>query len=106
MKKLLAVFVLLFAAARADAKVNVVTTIQTFKSLAELIGGDRVSVTALVGDTVDPHFVDARPSYAVTLNKADLLIHVGLELEKGWLPPLLSQARRRMHPRLRRPSRR
>src|SRR5262249_25335550 len=33
------------------------------------------------------------PSYAVLLNRADLLVHVGLELEKGWLPPLLSQSR-------------
>jgi zinc/manganese transport system substrate-binding protein len=80
-------------AGRADAKLTVVTTVQTFKSLAEEVGGDRVEVTALVGDAVDPHFVDARPSYAVQLNKADLLVHVGLELEKGWLPPLLSQAR-------------
>jgi len=84
----------LFAGApRAEAKVNVVTTIQTFKSLTEEIGGDKVEVTALVGDAVDPHFNDARPSYAVLLNRADLLILVGLELEKGWLPPLLGQSR-------------
>jgi zinc/manganese transport system substrate-binding protein len=81
------------AAGRADAKIHVVTTVQTFKSLAEEVGGDRIEATAMVGDAVDPHFVDARPSYAVLLNKADLLVHVGLELEKGWLPPLLSQSR-------------
>lgn len=80
-------------AGRADAKVHVVTTIQTFKSLAEEVGGDKVEVSALVGDAVDPHFNDARPSYAVLLNRADLLVYVGLELEKGWLPPLLEQSR-------------
>jgi zinc/manganese transport system substrate-binding protein len=83
----------LFGAARAEAKVHVVTTIQTFKSLAEEVGGDKVEVSALVGDAVDPHFNDARPSYAVLLNRADLLVYVGLELEKGWLPPLLEQSR-------------
>jgi zinc/manganese transport system substrate-binding protein len=78
---------------RADAKLRVVTTVQTFKSLAEEVGGDKVEVTALVGDSVDPHFVDPRPSYAIILNRADLLVHVGLQLEIGWLPPLLAQSR-------------
>src|SRR5437773_857037 len=78
---------------RAEAKVKVVTTIQTFKSLAQEVGGDKVEVTALVGDNVDPHFVDPRPSYAILLNKADLVIHVGLQLEIGWLPPILEQSR-------------
>jgi zinc/manganese transport system substrate-binding protein len=79
--------------ATADAKLRVITTVQTFKSLAEEVGGDKVEVTALVGDAVDPHFVDPRPSYAIILNKADLLVHVGLQLEIGWLPPLLAQSR-------------
>lgn len=79
--------------ATAEAKVRVITTIQTFKSLAEEVGGPDVEVEALVGDAVDPHFNDARPSFAVKLNRADLLVHVGLELEKGWLPPLIAQAR-------------
>jgi zinc/manganese transport system substrate-binding protein len=79
--------------ARADARLRIVTTVQTFKSLAEEVGGDKVEVTALVGDAVDPHFVDPRPSYAIVLNRADLLVHVGLQLEIGWLPPLLAQSR-------------
>jgi zinc/manganese transport system substrate-binding protein len=78
---------------RADAKLHVVTTVETFKSLAEEVGGDKVEVAALVGDAVDPHFVDPRPSYAILLNRADLLVHVGLQLEVGWLPPLLAQSR-------------
>jgi zinc/manganese transport system substrate-binding protein len=83
----------LLGARGADAKLRVITTVQTLKALADEVGGDKIESTALVGDAVDPHFVDARPSYAVLLNRADLLVHVGLELEKGWLPPLLSQAR-------------
>jgi len=94
MKRVLWALLLVTAAAgAARAKVKVVTTVQTFKALAEEIGGDKVEVSALVGDNVDPHFVDPRPSYALTLNKADLLVYVGLDLEKGWLPPLLEQAR-------------
>ncbi len=41
----------------------------------------------------DPHFVDARPSFVVSLRNADVLIDGGAELELGWLPPLLQNAR-------------
>jgi zinc/manganese transport system substrate-binding protein len=95
-KRIAVLFVVVFllcAGRAAEAKLHVVTTVQTFKSLADEVGGDKIEATALVGEAVDPHFVDARPSYAVLLSRADLLVHVGLELEKGWLPPLLSQAR-------------
>jgi ABC-type Zn uptake system ZnuABC Zn-binding protein ZnuA len=40
----------------------------------------------------DPHFVDAKPSFLLKLKRADLLIVVGLELEIGWLPPLITQS--------------
>jgi zinc/manganese transport system substrate-binding protein len=94
MRNMLFSLLLLVVSARAaEAKVKIVTTIQTFKVIAEEIGQGHVEVTALVGDAVDPHHVDPRPSYALLLNKADLLVHVGLELEVGWLPPLMQQAR-------------
>jgi zinc/manganese transport system substrate-binding protein len=41
----------------------------------------------------DPHFVDANPMLAVKLRNADLLVDVGLDLEIGWLPPLVNQSR-------------
>ncbi len=77
----------------AFAKLNVVATLPVFASLAEEVGGDRISVTSLARGNQDPHFLDAKPSYVVELNKADMLIHGGLELEIGWLPPILVQAR-------------
>ena len=43
--------------------------------------------------TEDSHFVDARPSFVVQLRTADVLIDGGAELEIGWLPPLLQNAR-------------
>lgn len=74
-------------------KLNVVATTPDLASLAREIGGDAVEVTALAKPTEDPHFVDAKPSHLVTLNKADVLIEGGAELELGWLPPLLDNAR-------------
>ena len=77
----------------AQAKLNVVATLPDFGSLAREIGGDKVEVVTLAKATEDPHFVDARPSFVVKLREADVLIDGGAELEIGWLPPLLQNAR-------------
>jgi zinc/manganese transport system substrate-binding protein len=80
-------------AADAHAQMRVVATTPDLASIAQEIGGSRVSVTALAKPTEDPHFVDAKPSHVVTLNRADALIEGGAELELGWLPPLLENSR-------------
>jgi zinc/manganese transport system substrate-binding protein len=77
----------------APKQLNVVATTPDLAALAKEIGGDAVVVTALAKPTEDPHFVDAKPSHLVTLNRADVLIEGGAELELGWLPPLLDNAR-------------
>ncbi len=77
----------------AHAKLIVVATTPEFGAVASVIGGDAVSVTVLARPTEDPHFVDARPSHIVTLNRAHVLIEGGAELEAGWLPPLVEAAR-------------
>src|ERR1700744_2232973 len=77
----------------AEAKLNVVATTGDFGSIAEAIGGDAVSVTTLARPTEDPHFVDAKPNFAVKLRHADALVEGGAELEIGWLPPLLDMSR-------------
>src|SRR6185503_6034806 len=82
-----------FAALAAEAKLNVVATLPDFGSIAQKIGGDKINVTTLARGSEDPHFVDARPSHIVTLNRADLLLEGGAELEIGWLPPLLNGSR-------------
>src|SRR3954465_10249518 len=74
-------------------KLNVVTTTPDRGALAREIGGDRVDVKSLAKATEDPHFVDAKPSHIVTLNRADVLVEGGAELEQGWMPPLLDNAR-------------
>jgi len=85
-------FLLAFAE-DALAKPKVVGSLPDFASIAEEIGGDKVEVISLAKGYQAPHFVDGKPSFIVTLNRADLLIHNGLELEIGWLPPLITGAR-------------
>jgi zinc/manganese transport system substrate-binding protein len=77
----------------AQAKLNVVATMTDFAAIAQEIGGDKVSVTSLAKGTEDPHFADARPSFASLLNKADILLEGGAELEIGWITPVLNNAR-------------
>jgi zinc/manganese transport system substrate-binding protein len=77
----------------AQAKLNVVATTPDLAAIAKEIGGDKIDLTTLGKPTEDPHFVDARPSFIVKLNHADVLIEGGAELEVGWLPALLDQAR-------------
>ena len=83
----------LTTALTAQAKLNVVTTLPDCAAIAREIGGDNVDVSVLAKPTEDPHFVDARPSFVVKLRQADVLIDGGAELEMGWLPPLLQNAR-------------
>src|SRR5580765_1713704 len=77
----------------AQAKLNVVITTPDLAAIAKEVGGDKIEITTLARPTEDPHFVDAKPSFIVKLNKADALIEGGAELEIGWLPALLDQAR-------------
>jgi len=77
----------------AQGKLNVVTTTEDLASIARDVGGDRITVEAMAKGYQDPHFVEAKPSFILKLQKADVLIVVGRDLEIGWLPPLIQQSR-------------
>ena len=77
----------------AHAKLNIVASTPDVGAVAKEIGKDKVEVMSIAKPTEDPHFVDAKPSFIVKLNKADILIEGGLQLEIGWLPPLVLSAR-------------
>lgn len=79
--------------ATAFAKVNIVTTLSDFGAVARAVGGERVEVKTLAPPNIDPHYVDPRPNLILHLNRADLLVINGLELESAWLDPLVKQAR-------------
>jgi zinc/manganese transport system substrate-binding protein len=90
-----ALVLLLTAAGSADAqrKLNVVATTQDLASIATEVGGDRITIDSISRGYQDPHFVEAKPSFILKLQRADLLIAVGRDLEIGWLPPLVNQSR-------------
>jgi zinc/manganese transport system substrate-binding protein len=78
--------------AHAAKKLNVITATTDLASLAQEVGGDKIDVEAIAKGYQDPHFVEAKPSFLLKLRHADLLVVVGLDLEIGWLPPLITQS--------------
>jgi zinc/manganese transport system substrate-binding protein len=84
---------LIAGSAHAQGKLTVVTTTEDLAAIAREVGGDQITVEAIARGYQDPHFVEAKPSFILKLQKADLLIVVGKELEIGWLPPLITQSR-------------
>jgi zinc/manganese transport system substrate-binding protein len=82
---------LLSPTAAEAKKLNVVTSTTDLAALTQEVGGDKVNVESIAKGYQDPHFVEAKPSFLLKLRQADLLIAVGLQLEIGWLPPLITQ---------------
>jgi len=95
MKRIISILAFLLAIViSADAAtIKIVTTTTDMKSIAELIGGNKVSVQSIATGYQNPHFVDPKPSYIISLSNADLFVTVGLDLETGWSPQLLSSSR-------------
>src|SRR4051812_37749497 len=90
----LLVIPMLFAVpGNAQAKLSVLTTVTDLRALVSEIGGDQVDVSAIAKGTQDPHYIEAKPSYMTKASRADLVVSVGLELEIGYLPPILQGAR-------------
>ena len=80
-------------AGSARAELNVITSTEDLASIAHEVGGDKIKVESIARGYQDPHFVEAKPSFVLKLNRANLLIVVGRDLEIGWLPPLITQSR-------------
>jgi zinc/manganese transport system substrate-binding protein len=103
MKRLLLAFstliLLLPTSARSAEKIHAVTTIPDLADMARQVAGDRIEVTSLATGVEDIHAVPMKPSFAIVLNRADVVILMGLEAEHAFLPALLEASR---NPRIQR----
>ncbi|MBI2264806.1 MAG: zinc ABC transporter substrate-binding protein [Armatimonadetes bacterium] len=77
----------------ARPRVQVVTTTQDLADIAREVGGDLVEATAIAKGYQDPHQVETKPSYIMKLQKADLFVELGLDMEVGFAPSLLGSSR-------------
>jgi zinc/manganese transport system substrate-binding protein len=79
-------------AGQASAAVNVFACEPEWASLAQELGGDKVTAVSATTARQDPHHIEARPSLIARIRSADLVVCSGSELEIGWLPLLLTQS--------------
>jgi zinc/manganese transport system substrate-binding protein len=84
--------VALTGSATSYARIKVVASTSDLKSITEYIGGDHVSVKAIVSGKSNPHFVEVLPSYMVMVARADLYLSIGLELDY-WAKPIIDGSR-------------
>jgi len=77
--------------ARGQDKLRVITTLPTYAAITRQISGDHASVEAIARGDEDPHFVNPRPSYAAKVQRADMFVATGLDLEL-WVPAVLNRA--------------
>jgi ABC-type Zn uptake system ZnuABC Zn-binding protein ZnuA len=73
--------------------IQVCATIPDLGNLAQEIGGDQVKITVFAKNQEDPHFIEAKPSFIKALSQADLFLQIGMELEIGYAPVLVQNAR-------------
>lgn len=94
MKKIILTISLIMGFAQpAWAELKVVTSTTTLGALATAVGGTRVKVKSLAKAGQDVHFLLPKPSFVVALNRADLFVSVGMDMEVEWLPVVLTQSR-------------
>ena len=91
--RIIALLLLLTSSVYCQQVLKVVVTTPELASLVKEIGTSLVEVKTLVKGREDPHYVEVLPSYVAAVNKADLVVKIGLELEIGWLPVVIQQSR-------------
>jgi ABC-type Zn uptake system ZnuABC Zn-binding protein ZnuA len=79
-------------AVSAQEKLRVVTTLPTYAAITRELTADMAEVEAIARGDEDPHFVNPRPSFAAKVQKADIFVATGLDLEL-WVPAILDRAR-------------
>ncbi len=75
------------------AELKVVTTSQDLASIAKEIGADLVRVESLSKGNNNLHYLSARPDYILKVNRADVFVMIGMDMEVGWVPKILKQSR-------------
>jgi ABC-type Zn uptake system ZnuABC Zn-binding protein ZnuA len=90
----LVIFIASLVHAQGTSKpLQVCATVPDLGSLAQELGGDQVKITVFAKSQEDPHFIEAKPSFIKALSQADLFLQIGMELEVGYAPVLVQNAR-------------
>ena len=75
----------------SDGPLRVVATLPDYAAIAKAIGGERISVQAIVAGEQDAHYIRPKPSFVAMVRDADVLLDTGLDLEM-WLPTVVDKS--------------
>jgi ABC-type Zn uptake system ZnuABC Zn-binding protein ZnuA len=89
---LILAFVLASSGMALAQQIRVITTIPDLADMTKQIGKNLVNVESLTRGVEFMHAVPVKPSFVPKLNRADVLVAMGLDLEVSWLPALLEVA--------------
>jgi ABC-type Zn uptake system ZnuABC Zn-binding protein ZnuA len=92
MKPVALLLLLLALATPGRAKVNVVASTTDLASVARIVGGDAVDVASIARGTSDPHYVEVLPSYMVRVQKAEIYLKLGMDIDR-WAAPIIDGSR-------------
>jgi ABC-type Zn uptake system ZnuABC Zn-binding protein ZnuA len=73
-------------------QIRAITTIPDLADMTKQIGKELINVESLTRGVEFMHAVPVKPSFVPRLNRADVLVAIGLDLEAAWLPALLEVA--------------
>jgi len=90
---LTSIFFISIVYGQSTKPLQVCATVPDLGNLAQEIGGDQVKITVFAKSQEDPHFIEAKPSFIKALSQADLFLQIGMELEIGYAPVLMQNAR-------------
>lgn len=93
MKLICTLLLSVFSNAAVQEPLSVVATTPDLADITRAIGGERVDVHTLVKGTQNIHKVRLRPSSLVKIDRADVLVEMGMNLEHAFLPGLLRAAK-------------
>lgn len=91
-KCLMSALILSLAPCVLAAPIKIVTSLPDLAWMGQEIGGSRVEASSLLKGTENPHFVDALPEFTLKVAEADLVCIAGLDLEIGYMPPVLTRS--------------
>ncbi len=75
------------------AGIKIVTTTTDLADITRAVAGDLAEVSSITTGREDPHTLTAKPGFIVRARDADVWIRIGMELEIGWEPVILRDAR-------------
>lgn len=64
-----------------NTTISVTATLPPLASIAQYIGWENVTITSIVEPGFSPHTFDLKPSDMINMNKSDVLISTGLEID-------------------------